>query len=132
TFTNLPNTAPTNVLTVAGDGSGKYTKIQDAIAAAVSGTLISIAPGTYSLATADLLNIAVSNIWIQGSGVGVTKIQADTTVTGSTAMVQAQGAVSGTSRNLTVNTAIGDTTVTMSTSDSSAFSVGDYVLIRSN
>lgn len=127
--------SPVNVINVGTSGA-QYTKIMDAYNS-ISGstpTVIQVAPGTYSLATADLLSFTKSNIALQGSGRGITVIQADSTVTGSTCLLQVQGAATGSSFSLTVNTAAGDTSLTISIANATTLNgqSPSYILVRSN
>jgi hypothetical protein len=132
---NLPSqTPPVNVLTVAPSG-GQYTTLAAAIAALGSNpTIIEIAPGTYSTSSAQLAVLTKSNIWIQGSGVGITNIVADASVTADTPLLDIHGAASGSSFTVTVNTLPGDTTITISAANAVTLNAASaqYILIRSN
>lgn len=132
---NLPAQTPLpNVLTVGASGA-QYTTLQAAVNAITTNpTVIQIAPGTYSTSSAQLITLTKSNVSIEGSGEGVTIIQADASVTGDTPILDIHGAASGASLVITVNTNPGDLTVTISPTDATTLnSAGaQYVLVRSN
>jgi hypothetical protein len=68
---------------VAADGSGDYTKIQDAVDAASSGDLIIIRPGYYY----QHFKITSKELTIVGSGIGTTFVDNDNYSGGSVAFV---------------------------------------------
>lgn len=87
-------------ITVAADGSGNYTTIQAALAAASSGTVIDIKPGTYHGQVS--ISSGKSGITLQGT----TGNSADIVITGST-----PASTAGTSGSATVLNSAKDTTV---------------------
>jgi len=86
-------------ITVAADGSGNYTTIQAAIAAAASGTVISIKAGTYH---GQVSIPAGKSLTLQGA----TGVATDVVITGNTPQSTAGAAGSATVLNLAANTTI--------------------------
>jgi pectinesterase len=97
--TVVPAAAAT-AITVATDGSGNYTTIQAAVAAAGTGTVITIKAGTYK----GQVNIPTSKsgITLQGA----TGTATDVVITGNTPQSTAGAAGSATVLNLAANTTI--------------------------
>jgi hypothetical protein len=121
-----------NVITVGASGAN-FTTLQAAINSLTgTPTIIQISPGNYSTSSSQLPVLTQSNVWIQGAGMGVTTITADTSVTGDTPILDIHGAVSGSSFALTGDTAPGDTTISVSAANSTNFSAGNFILLRSN
>ncbi|GIF14145.1 pectinesterase family protein [Actinoplanes teichomyceticus] len=87
-------------LTVAADGSGDHTTIQAAVAAATSGTVITIKAGTYQGQVQ--IPASKSGITLQGA----TGVSADVVITGSTPASTAGTAGSATVHNLAPNSTI--------------------------
>ena len=114
--------------------NGRYTTLADAIAAVKpnTATIINVDAGTFVTPSSKLINITQGNLAIIGQGKGITNIVADSSFTGSTPLLQAQGSVVGSSAPLTVNATPGQTQVTVSTGNSANFAAGQYILIRSN
>ena len=110
------------------------TSIINAISPAGTSTSIEIGEGDYKIAAslAALDSDRVGNVRIKGQGIGLTNLIGQTTITGSSIMVDIKGAISGTGKNLTANAAEGALTLTMSTVNAATFSAGDYVLLRSS
>jgi pectinesterase len=100
----VPATAASSI-TVAADGSGNYSTIQAAIAAAGSGTVITVKPGTYHGQVS--IPAAKSGITIQGS----TGTATDVVITGNTPQSTAGAAGSATLLNLAKNTSITGMTI---------------------
>jgi pectinesterase len=92
-------------ITVAADGSGNYTTIQAALAAASSGTVITIKPGTYQ----GQVNItsSKSGITLQGS----TGLATDIVITGSTPQSTSSASGSATVLNMAKGTIITGLTI---------------------
>lgn len=95
----LPAHAATTI-TVAADGSGNYTTIQAALAAASSGTVINVKPGTYYGQVS--ISSAKSGITLQGT----TGTATDVVITGN-----APASTAGTAGSATVLNKAKDTTV---------------------
>src|SRR3954466_1085485 len=97
----LPATATAaTTITVAADGSGNYTTIQAAIAAASTGAVITIKAGTYQGQVS--IPATKSGITLQGA----TGTASDIVVTGATPQSTAGAAGSATVLNLAANTTI--------------------------
>lgn len=93
-------------------------------------TKIKIAPGTYDINTT--ITIADKyNLSIQGSGMGITRLQAGPSLGGTAKIFDIKGSVSGTQKNLTSNTINQSKDAVMSSGDASTFAVADWVLVRS-
>ena len=103
-FAARPAFAATSI-TVAADGSGNYTTIQAAIAAAGTGTVITVKAGTYHGQVS--IPAAKSGITIQGA----TGTATDVVVTGSTPQSTAGASGSATLLNLAKNTSITGMTI---------------------
>jgi len=93
-------------ITVAADGSGNYTTVQAGIAAATTGTVITIKPGTYQGQVS--IPAAKSGITLQGS----TGLATDIVITGKVSQAAA-GSASGSATvlNLANGTAITGLTI---------------------
>jgi pectinesterase len=87
-------------ITVAADGSGNYTTVQAAIAAATSGTVISIKSGTYHGQVS--IPASKSGITLQGA----TGTATDVVITGNTPQSSSSASGSATVLNLAANTTI--------------------------
>ncbi|MFI5937300.1 pectinesterase family protein [Actinoplanes sp. NPDC051494] len=87
-------------ITVAADGSGNYTTIQAAVAAATTGTVITVKPGIYQGQVQ--IPASKSGITIQGS----TGTSGDIVITGNKPQSTAGTAGSATVYNLAANTTI--------------------------
>jgi pectinesterase len=93
-------------ITVAADGSGNYTTLQAGIAAASTGTVITVKPGTYQGQVQ--IPAAKSGITIQGS----TGTATDIVITGKVSQADSGSATgSATLLNLAKNTAITGVTI---------------------
>jgi pectinesterase len=103
-FAAGPASAATSI-TVAADGSGNYTTIQAAIAAASTGTVITVKAGTYHGQVS--IPAAKSGITIQGA----TGTATDVVVTGNTPQSTAGASGSATLLNLAKNTSITGMTI---------------------
>ena len=90
-------------ITVARDGSGNYTTIQAAIAAAPSGTVINIKPGTYRGQVS--IPSSKSGITLQGT----TGTATDVVITGNAPASTAGTAGSATVLNMAKNTTVNGT-----------------------
>jgi hypothetical protein len=112
--------------------NGDYTSLQEAIdALPASGGKIFVRAGAYRIT--NTIQIKVSNVQIQGEGMGIAVIIADSTMTGNTPALEVFGTASdGTPRPLLADTARGDISVRTSASDASSFVPGDYVLLYSS
>lgn len=136
----VPGLAAKTVVTVgmtAGadyvcDGTDDDVQIQaalDAVSTAGGGKVF-IRAGAYHISST--LSLTGSNVSLMGEGMGATNLVAAASLTGNTPIMQFGSTAAGTDRALTANTAVGDTTVTMSAADAATFSVGDMVLLKSN
>jgi pectinesterase len=93
-------------ITVAADGSGNYTTLQAGIAAASTGTVITVKPGTYQGQVS--IPAAKSGLTIQGS----TGVATDIVITGKVSQADSGSATgSATVLNLAKNTAITGVTI---------------------
>jgi pectinesterase len=97
--TAVPAAAAT-AITVAADGSGNYTTIQAAIAAASTGTVITIKAGTYHGQVS--IPASKSGITLQGA----TGTSTDIVITGNTPVSTSSASGSATVLNLAANTTI--------------------------
>jgi hypothetical protein len=111
---------------------GDFTSVQPAIdALPAAGGKIFVKAGVYPLSNS--IRVTKSNIQIQGEGMGITNLVADSTMTGNSPALEAFSSASdGTPRVLIVDTARGDTTIQLDPADASSFTIGDYVLLYSN
>jgi pectinesterase len=101
----VPAPLAATTITVAPDGSGNYTTIQAAIAAASSGTTISVKAGTYHGQVS--IPAAKSGITIQGA----TGTATDVVITGRTPQSTAGAQGSATLLNLARDTTVKNVTV---------------------
>lgn len=93
-------------------------------------TKIKIAPGTYDVNT--VITIADKyNLSIEGSGMGITRIQAGPSLGATSKILDIKGSVSGSSKSLTSNAAANQKTAVMSSGDASTLAANDWVLLRS-
>jgi pectinesterase len=92
-------------ITVAADGSGNYTTVQAGIAAASTGTVITIKPGTYKGQVS--IPASKSGITLQGS----TGTSSDIVITGKTPQGSSGASGSATVLNLAANTTITGLTI---------------------
>jgi pectinesterase len=104
TAISVPASAAT-AITVATDGSGNYTTIQAAIAAAGTGAVITVKAGTYHGQVS--IPASKSGITIQGS----TGIATDVVITGSTPQSTTSASGSATLLNMAKNTYIKGVTI---------------------
>jgi len=126
-LTTPAHAAPT--ITVAADGSGNYTTIQSALAAASSGTVINIKPGTYYGQVS--ISSSKSDITLQGT----TGTATDVVITGNTPASTAGTAGSATVLNMAKNTSVKGVTIanTYAAHDSQALALyagGDRQVYR--
>jgi len=113
------------------NGNGDFTSLQPAInALPATGGRIFVKAGVYPITST--ITIRVSNVQIQGEGMGITAFVGDSAMTGNTPALQAFNAAAGTARQLLASTALGDTTLTTSPADAASFAAGDYVLLYSD
>jgi hypothetical protein len=107
-----------------------FTDVPSAIAALPpTGGKIFVKAGTYPVTNTIL--IGMSNVQIQGEGVGITNFVADASMTASPAIEVNNPAV-GSSLTLLADTQKGDMSVTLSPSDAATLNAGDYILLFSN
>lgn len=92
--------AAATAITVAADGSGNYTTIQAAVAAASTGTVITIKAGTYKGQVS--IPASKSGITLQGA----TGTSTDIVITGNTPQSTSSASGSATVLNLAANTTI--------------------------
>jgi len=113
------------------NGNGDFTSLQPAInALPATGGKIFVKAGVYPITST--ITITVSNVQIQGEGMGITAFVGDSAMTGNTPALQAFNGAAGTARQLLASTALGDTTLTTSPADAASFTAGDYVLVYSD
>ncbi|WP_329277323.1 pectinesterase family protein [Streptomyces sp. NBC_01451] len=101
---SVPAHAATTI-TVAADGSGNYTTVQAALAAASSGTVINVKPGTYYGQVS--ISSAKSGITLQGT----TGTATDVVITGNAPASTAGTAGSATMLNLAKDTTVKGLTI---------------------
>jgi hypothetical protein len=110
---------------------GDFTTLQAAISALpTTGGKIFVKAGVYPITST--IEITTSNVQIQGEGMGITVFVGDAAMTGNTPGLEAHNATVGTARPLVADTARGDITLSLSPTDASSFSAGDYILLFSN
>jgi hypothetical protein len=110
---------------------GDFTTLQDAInALPATGGKIFVKAGLYSIT--NKIQITVSNVHIQGEGMGITIFTGDGTMTGNTPGLEVYNPTVGTARPLLADTARGEVTLSLSPTDASSFNKGDYVLLYSD
>src|SRR6516162_3408222 len=110
---------------------GDFTTLQDAInALPPTGGKIFVKAGVYPIQSK--IQITISNVHIQGEGMGITIFRGDSTMTGNTPGLEVFNPAVGTARPLVADTARGDVTISLSPADASSFSQGDYVLLYSD
>jgi hypothetical protein len=110
---------------------GDFTNLQDAINALPStGGKIFVKAGIYTIT--NTIRITISNVQIQGEGMGITVFTGDSSMTGNTPALDIYNSVVGSARPLVANTARGDLAINVSPSDAASFNAGDYVLLYSN
>jgi len=111
---------------------GDFLSLQNALAALPpSGGKIFVKAGVYP-PIRTTLTIPVSNVHIQGEGMGITVLVADASMSGNTPALEAFNAQVGITRALVADTARGDTQLRTSPADAASFTVGDYVLLYSD
>jgi Pectinesterase len=104
---------------------GDFTTLQDAInALPATGGKIFLKAGLYPITST--IEITVSNVHIQGEGMGITIFTGDSTMTGNTPGLEAHNPTVGTAQPLVADTARGDVTLNLSPTDASSFSAGEY------
>ncbi len=111
---------------------GDFTSLQPAIdALPASGGKIFVKAGTYPIL--DTIRIRQGDIHIQGEGMGITVLVADSAMTGNTPALEVfSTALDGTPRALIADTVRGSMSVQTSLADAASFNAGDYVLLFSN
>ena len=110
---------------------GDFTTLQDAINAlpAIGGKIF-VKAGHYPIT--NKIQITVSNVHIQGEGMGITIFTGDSTMTGNTPGLEVFNPAVGTARPLVADTARGNVTFSVSPTDASSFNNGDYILLYSD
>jgi hypothetical protein len=110
---------------------GDFTALQDAInALPATGGKIFVKAGLYPIKSK--IQITVSNVQIQGEGMGITVFTGDGTMTGNSPGLEVYNPAVGTARPLVADTARGEVTLSVSPTDASSFNQGDYVLLYSD
>jgi hypothetical protein len=108
-----------------------FTDIQAAITALPpSGGKIFVKAGTYPIQKT--IQIQVSNVQIQGEGMGITNIVADQTTMTASPALEVNNPAAGNPLVLVADTQKGDTTVTLSATDAATLTAGDYILLYSD
>ena len=92
--------------------------------------IIEFGAGTFT--TVNGISIARGNIKLKGQGQGITTLQLSASASDATQIIGIQASNTATGYALTVNANAGDLTLTISASDSTHISAGDYILLRSN
>jgi Right handed beta helix region len=117
---------------VSPDSSkGDFTNLQDAINALPgSGGKIFVKAGVYTITST--IQVTISNVQIQGEGMGITVFTGDSSMTGNTPALEVHNSGVGSARVLVADTTRGDTTIGLSPTDAASFNPGDYVLLYSN
>jgi len=113
----------TGVVYVASDGSGDYTTFQSALTTEGASKKYVLAPGDHNV-TAQLIS-SLSNIWIEGSGVGVTRLVYTSAATTGAAFIF-QGAL-GSSKTVTANATRGSHTITVN--NTTGIAAGDWIYL---
>jgi len=115
----------TGIVYVATDGSGDYTTLAAAITAEGTRKLYILGPGDHSLTVQ--LSSTLSDIWIRGCGVGVTRLLIENGVGTTNAGIVFKGST-GSQRLLTVNALRESHTLTFNTGH--GFTTGDWLILR--
>jgi hypothetical protein len=117
---------------VSPDSSkGDFTNLQDAInSLPAEGGKIFVKAGVYTITST--IQITISNVQIQGEGMGITVFMGDSSMTANTPALDIYNSAVGTARVLLVDTARGDLTFKVSPIDAASFTTGDYILLYSN
>lgn len=113
------------------DVSTVFNSIIADIPTSTTPTTIEFGAGTFPARTT-MTTGNRSNLAIIGRGGSISTIAMDSDITGNVKLFDSSGVVSGSSISLTANANFGATSVTVSTGNSALFSVGDWILIRSN
>jgi hypothetical protein len=110
---------------------GDFTNLQDAINALPgSGGKIFVKAGVYTIPST--IQVTISNVQIQGEGMGITVFTGEASMTGNTPALDIHNSGVGSARALVADTIRGDFTLKVSPADTASFNVGDYVLLYSN
>jgi hypothetical protein len=111
---------------------GDFTTLQAALdGLPASGGKIFVKAGTYPISAT--IQIRQNNVHIQGEGMGITVLVADSSMTGNTPALEAfSTTLDGTARALVADTARGSTSIQISPGDASSFDAGDFVLLYSD
>jgi hypothetical protein len=110
---------------------GDFTNLQDAINALPgSGGKIFVKAGVYTITST--IQVTISNVQIQGEGMGMTVFTGDSSMTGNTPALDIHNSGVGSARALLADTTRGDITIRLSPADAASFNPGDYVLLYSN
>lgn len=114
------------------DGIDDNVQIQAAIDAVVAGGggTVLLRAGTYSLTAS--LRLAASNVRIIGEGMGVTNLACAASVTGNTPAITVGNDTTGSDLSLAASTAVGDSSITMTSANTATLGVGDWLLLKSN
>lgn len=124
--------APTAGADFVTDGSDDNVEIQAAIDAVVAGGggTVFVKAATYSLTAS--LTLTSSNVRIIGEGMGATNLVCAASVTGDTPAIAVGNGATGSDRFLTTSTAVGNSSITMSSANAATLNVGDWLLLKSN
>lgn len=107
-----------------------FIDIQAAITALPpTGGKIFVKAGTYPIKKT--IQIQVSNVQIQGEGMGVTNLVADATTMTASPAIEVNNPTVGPPLMLLADTKKGDTTVTLRPADAATLATGDYILLYS-
>ncbi len=122
-------TAIDNTGTVSYSGADTGAVLQSIHDNGTTPLSIYLTPGIYPFATK--FAPTKNSVSLIGAGAGVTTLAANSGLTGNFSILDIEGGVSGTSKVMTVNTAKGDTGVTMLSGDALTFSGLQYALLLS-
>jgi hypothetical protein len=108
-----------------------FTDIQAAIAALPpTGGKIFVKAGSYPIKST--IRIGMSNVQIQGEGMGITNFVADATSMTASPAIEVHNSGAGSPLTLLADAQKGETSVTLSPSDAATLKAGDYVLLFSD
>jgi hypothetical protein len=108
-----------------------FTDIQAAIVALPpTGGKIFVKAGSYPIK--NTITISMSNVQIQGEGMGITNLVADATSMTASPAIEVHNSVAGSPLALLADARKGETSVTLSPSDAATLNAGDYILLFSD
>jgi hypothetical protein len=122
-----------NVVTVPPPtGTNDEVLIQNAVSSLGSnGGVVQLDQGTY-VCTSTGVSVTGSNIWIQGMGIGITKVVAGAGMDTTKPLIEFANSTASLHFNLAQNTAVGDQSVLLGGTDGTQFSPNTWVLLSSS